>query len=87
MFPKTKTDIAKAVVHMIVAAKAQSIVEDQIVERTELTEDSLAVTVASFTAGHLIAIKADPYTDRGVDYVIAKYKSWRENHKKSDEQE
>lgn len=79
MFPKSKTELAKSIVHMIVAAKAQSVVEDQMVQRTDYTEDDLVVQVTSFAAGHLIAMKTDPYTDRLVDYAISKFQAWREN--------
>jgi hypothetical protein len=79
MFPVSKTDIAKMAVQMAVAMKSTQIVEQQVVQLTSLDPDGVTVKVGSTVAGHFVAYKLKPFSDKAVDIAISKIKSMKPN--------
>lgn len=77
--PTTKTEIAKWAVQAVVSAKVSSFTSDQLVERTDLDEDSIAVDIGSSVVGYVVASKLRPVTDAAVDTVVERYQSWRKS--------
>lgn len=79
--PRTKTDIAKIGLNMIVAGQVTGIVETQLEERTEVDTDNTFVHVGCVCTGYLVANKVRPQTDALVDKTAARYRSWKLNRK------
>lgn len=79
--PTTKTDIAKAVVSMIVARKASDTVEHVVTNTFDVDDESFALEIGAYAAGAYFASRVRPLTDGAVDLTVERYKSWRESRK------
>lgn len=71
-------DLAKGAVSMVVTAKVSAMVEDQIIDRTNLDPDGLPAKVSAFVIGGAISNMTRPYTDAAVEKTVAKVQVWRE---------
>lgn len=74
---KTKTDIAKMAVNMLVAGKATQLIENQLEAHTEIDTDHYGVHIGCVCAGHMVAARVRPQTDAAVDKAVARYQSWK----------
>lgn len=83
----TKTEIAKNTLSGLVGMSASRFAKAQLEQRTEMNPDGIPVAAITGAAGAAVSLAAMPVTDRTVDFVIAKFQSWREkkNAKKNTE--
>jgi hypothetical protein len=79
MFPLTPTDIAKMAVSFALALKVQKVAEQQVGQLTSFDTESVTVKVGTTVAGHLLAWKLRPLTDKSVDIVVRRIKSLKPN--------
>jgi hypothetical protein len=83
MNEKLMTDLAKGAVSMLIVIKVEEIVEGAVDTRTNLDTDRTVVKLGCWMAASTITGVTSNYTDKAVDATIAKFKSWKQNRKKT----
>jgi hypothetical protein len=79
--PTTLPEIAKYGLQMVVAAKASTIIADQLIDHTDMDPDGIPVKAISGVGGYVVAGQLKPITDRIVDETVLRVNGLRESFK------
>lgn len=79
MFPLNPRTIAEMALQYAVALKATQIAERAVVQYSSIDPDSISVKVGTTVAGHLVAWKLRPQTDKIVGIVARRVNALKPN--------